>query len=96
MVVAETRDLVRRPLQKSELDRFDGVVLDPPRPGAAAQVRELAASKVPVIVYASCNPQSFAADARLLVDGGYTLERVLPLDQFLWSPHVELVAVFRR
>ena len=96
MVATETRDLVRRPLQKSELDKFDGVVLDPPRPGAANQVRELAASKVPVIVYASCNPQSFAADARVLVDGGYTMERVLPLDQFLWSPHVELVAVFRR
>lgn len=96
MVATETRDLVRRPMQKSELDKFDGIVLDPPRPGAANQARELAGSKVPVVVYASCNPQSFAADARVLVDGGYTLERVLPLDQFLWSPHVELVAVFRR
>jgi 23S rRNA (uracil1939-C5)-methyltransferase len=96
MVVAETRDLVRRPLQRAELDKFDGVVLDPPRPGAGAQVRELAGSKVPVVVYASCNPQSFASDARVLVDGGYTLERVVPLDQFLWSPHVELVAVLRR
>jgi 23S rRNA (uracil1939-C5)-methyltransferase len=96
MVATETRDLVRRPLQRAELDKFDGVVLDPPRPGAASQARQLAASKVPVIVYASCNPQSFAADARALTDGGYTLDRVVPLDQFLWSPHVELAAVFRR
>lgn len=96
MVEAETRDLVRRPLQRAECDRLDGVVIDPPRPGAATQARELAASTIPVIVYASCNPQSFAPDARVLVDGGYRLERVLPLDQFLWSPHVELAAVFRR
>lgn len=95
-VAVETRDLVRRPLQKPELDKFDGAVLDPPRPGAANQVREIAGSKIPVVVYASCNPQSFAPDARVLVNGGYRLERVVPLDQFLWSPHVELIAVFRR
>ena len=95
-IAAELRDLVRRPLQAQELDRFDGIVLDPPRAGAIAQAKEIAKSKVPIVAYVSCNPQSFARDARLLVDGGYRMERVVPLDQFLWSPHVELVAVFRR
>jgi 23S rRNA (uracil1939-C5)-methyltransferase len=95
-VAAETRDLAKRPLLAQELDRFDGVVLDPPRAGAAPQVRELAKSKVPTIAYVSCNPQSFARDARVLVEGGYRLERVVPLDQFLWTPHVELAARFVR
>ena len=95
-VTAEARNLARRPLLAQELNRFGGVVLDPPRPGAAPQAKELAKSKVPVIAYVSCNPASFARDARILVDGGYTLERVVPLDQFLWSEHVELVATFRR
>jgi 23S rRNA (uracil1939-C5)-methyltransferase len=79
-----------------ELARFDGVVLDPPRAGAAPQARELAKSRVPVIAYVSCNPRSFAQDARTLVDGGYRLQRVVPLDQFLWSEHVELAATFVR
>ena len=95
-VTAEARDLVRRPLLAQELNRFGGVVLDPPRPGAAPQAKELAKSKVPVIAYVSCNPVSFARDARMLVDGGYRLERIVPLDQFLWSEHVELVATFAR
>ncbi len=95
-VTVETRDLSRRPLMAAELDRLDGLVLDPPRPGAARQCQEIAASKVPTVVYVSCNPQSFARDARALVEGGYRLGRVTPLDQFLWSPHVELVAAFRR
>jgi 23S rRNA (uracil1939-C5)-methyltransferase len=95
-VTAEVRDLAKRPLLAQELGRFDGVVLDPPRAGAAPQARELAKSKVPAIAYVSCNPQSFARDARMLVDGGYALERVVPLDQFLWSPHVELAARFTR
>ena len=80
----------------AELDAFDAVVLDPPRAGAAAQAVELGLSKVPRIVYGSCDPGSFARDARTLLDGGYRLERLLPVDQFLWSPHVELIALFAR
>jgi len=95
-LTAETRDLFRRPLLASELARFDAVVLDPPRPGATAQVQALAQSTVPTVFYVSCNPASFARDARILVDDGYRLTRVVPLDQFLWSPHVELFAHFVR
>jgi 23S rRNA (uracil1939-C5)-methyltransferase len=95
-LTAETRDLFRRPLLASELARFDTVVLDPPRPGATAQVQALAQSVVPTVLYVSCNPASFARDARILADGGYRLTRVVPLDQFLWSPHVELFARFLR
>lgn len=95
-VTAETRDLERRPLAGSELAALDGLVLDPPRAGAAAQVREIAAMSIPVVVYASCNPATFARDARILVDGGYRLDAVTPIDQFVWSAEVELVAVFRR
>ena len=95
-VTAEMRDLFRRPLIASELTRFNAVVLDPPRPGAAAQVQALAHSIIPLVLYVSCNPASFARDARTLCDGGYRLVRVVPLDQFLWSPHVELFAYFTR
>jgi 23S rRNA (uracil1939-C5)-methyltransferase len=95
-LTAETRDLFRRPLLPAELTRFDCVVLDPPRPGASAQTLALAQSQVPHLLYVSCNPASFARDARILVDGGYRLTRVVPLDQFVWSPHVELFAQFTR
>jgi 23S rRNA (uracil1939-C5)-methyltransferase len=95
-VTAERRDLFRNPLTAAELDAFDAVVLDPPRAGAAAQSVELARAKVPRVVYASCDPGSFARDARTLQDGGYRLEKLLPVDQFLWSPHVELIALFTR
>jgi 23S rRNA (uracil1939-C5)-methyltransferase len=95
-VTTDLRDLFRRPLLASELERFDCVVLDPPRPGAQAQSAALAASNVPRLLYVSCNPASFARDARTLVDGGYRLTRVIPLDQFLWSPHVELFAEFEK
>jgi 23S rRNA (uracil1939-C5)-methyltransferase len=95
-VTADARDLFRRPLLLSELARFDCVVLDPPRPGAQAQAQTLAQSAVPEVLYVSCNPASFARDARVLADGGYQLKRVVPLDQFLWSPHVELFAHFAR
>jgi 23S rRNA (uracil1939-C5)-methyltransferase len=95
-VTGETRDLFRRPLLATELSRFDAVVLDPPRPGAMAQAKALAQSKVARVLYVSCNAASFARDARILADGGYRLERVLPIDQFLWSPHVELFAQFSR
>ena len=95
-VSAEARDLERLPLLADELTGFDAVVFAPPRAGARRQAEALATSGVPVVVAVSCHPGSFARDARALVDGGYDLERVLPVDQFLWSPHVELVAVFRR
>ena len=95
-VTAERRDLFRNPLTAAEFDAFDAVVLDPPRAGAAAQSAELARAKVPRVVYASCDPGSFARDARTLQDGGYRLEKLLPVDQFLWSPHVELIALFTR
>jgi 23S rRNA (uracil1939-C5)-methyltransferase len=93
---AQTRDLFRRPLVPAELKAFDAVVFDPPRQGAEAQARMLAESKVPVIVAVSCNPATFARDARILVGGGYRLQRVTPIDQFLYSSHVELVALLER
>ncbi len=93
-VEAETRDLFRRPLVPNELKRFDAVVFDPPRQGAEAQARQLAASKVPIVVAVSCNAASFARDARILVDGGYRLAEVTPVDQFRHSAHVEIVAKF--
>ena len=95
-ITAEARDLFRRPLPAAELKGVDAVVFDPPRAGAAAQVAEIAASGAGVVVGVSCNPATFARDARVLVDGGFRLETVKPVDQFLWSPHIELVAVFRR
>lgn len=95
-VIAERRDLFARPLTKAELEQFDAVVLDPPFDGAASQCAELAKSNVPMIRYVSCGPQSFARDARTLIDGGYTLAKVTPVDQFLYTPHVELVAEFMR
>jgi 23S rRNA (uracil1939-C5)-methyltransferase len=95
-VTAEARDLFRRPLGAPDLKRFDAAVFDPPRAGAAAQAAELAGSKLHTVVGVSCNPATFARDARLLLDGGFRLEQVTPVDQFLWSPHIELVGVFRR
>ena len=79
-----------------ELARLDAVVFDPPRQGAQMQARELAASPVPILVAVSCNPLTFARDAKILVDGGYRLTRVTPVDQFLYSAHVELVARFEK
>ena len=95
-VVADRRDLFRNPVSAKELDAFDAVVLDPPRAGAAAQVAEIVQSKVPRVVYASCDPGSFARDARALQEGGYRLQRLIPIDQFLWSAHLELIALFDR
>lgn len=95
-VTVERRDLARRPVSGEDLARFDAVVFDPPRTGAAAQSRELAVSPVPRVVAVSCNPATFARDARILVDGGYTLAHVTPVDSFVWSPHLELVARFER
>ena len=90
------RDLFRRPLDAKELSRFEAVVLDPPRAGAKEQVPILAASVVPRIAYVSCNPATFARDAKALIDGGYRLEWVKPVGQFRWSTHVELVGCFTR
>ncbi|MEX1153553.1 class I SAM-dependent RNA methyltransferase [Parvibaculum sp.] len=95
-VTTETRDLMRRPLLAVEMKAFDAVVFDPPRAGAAAQAAELAKSVVPVVVAVSCSPATFARDARTLIDGGYRLTRLTPVDQFLWSPHIELVGIFAR
>ena len=95
-IAAEARDLARRPMLAAELKRTEAVVIDPPRAGAAEQHRELARSGVARIAGVSCNPATFARDARILTDAGFTLVRVLPVDQFLWSPHVELVGVFER
>ncbi len=94
--VVERRDLARRPLPAELLNKHEAVVIDPPRAGAAAQTAELARSIVPTIVSVSCNPATFARDARMLLDGGYKLEKVTPLDQFLWSSHIELVGVFKK
>jgi 23S rRNA (uracil1939-C5)-methyltransferase len=96
MVQVEHRDLYRRPLDAKELAAFEAVVLDPPRAGAAEQVRELAASAVPRIAYVSCNPATFARDAEVLVSGGYRLLWARPVGQFRWSTHVELAAAFSR
>ena len=95
-IAAEARDLARRPVLAAELKRTDAAVIDPPRAGAAEQHRELAKSGLARIASVSCNPATFARDARILTDAGFTLARVLPVDQFLWSPHVELVGVFER
>jgi len=96
LVATEHRDLFRRPLVPAELNRFGAVILDPPRAGAEEQVKELAASSVPAIAYVSCNPASFARDAKILVAGGYKLDWVQPVGQFRWSTHVELAARFSK
>ena len=95
-IAVEHRDLYRRPLDASELAGFDAVVLDPPRAGATEQVAALALSPVPRIAYVSCNPATFARDAKTLADGGYVLAWVLPVGQFRWSTHVELAGCFTR
>ncbi|WP_375426791.1 class I SAM-dependent RNA methyltransferase [uncultured Sphingomonas sp.] len=91
-VFVEHRDLFRRPLTTAELDRFDAVVIDPPRAGAREQAAALAACKAQVIAYVSCNPSSFARDAKALCEGGWRIDWVQPVGQFRWSTHVELAA----
>jgi 23S rRNA (uracil1939-C5)-methyltransferase len=95
-VFVDHRDLYRRPLDIAELNRFEAVVLDPPRAGAREQVAALAASSSPLVAYVSCNPATFARDAKTLIDGGYRLDWVKPVGQFRWSVHVELAARFSR
>jgi 23S rRNA (uracil1939-C5)-methyltransferase len=95
-VETQVRDLFRRPLLPVELTAFDAAVFDPPRQGAEAQARHLAASKLKRIVAVSCNPATFARDAKTLIAGGYRLAQVTPVDQFRYSAHVEIVALFVR
>lgn len=95
-VTAEARDLVRRPLLAQDMKKVDVAVFDPPRAGAIEQTAELARSNVAKVIAVSCNPATFARDASVLIAAGFRLERVLPVDQFLWSPHIELVGVFTR
>ena len=95
-ITVQTRDLFRRPMEPDELQGLDAVVIDPPRAGASAQTERLAAAQVPVIASVSCNPVTFARDARTLTHAGYRLDWVQVIDQFRWSAHVELVARFVR
>ncbi|WP_436357906.1 class I SAM-dependent RNA methyltransferase [Brevundimonas sp. CEF1] len=95
-IEAQARDLFRRPLSPYDLKGCEAVVIDPPRAGALEQTQQLPGTKASLVVGVSCNPQTFARDARILIDGGFRLEKVTPIDQFLWSTHVELVGIFRR
>jgi 23S rRNA (uracil1939-C5)-methyltransferase len=95
-ITAEARDLFRRPVLAQDLKKIDAVLFDPPRAGAEAQSAQIAASKVSRVVGVSCEPNTFARDAAILTKAGFRLEQVMVVDQFLWSPHVELVGVFRR
>ena len=95
-VTIEKRDLFRRPLTRDELKRFDAVVIDPPRAGAEAQTQQLAASAVKRVAMVSCNAQTFARDLGMMLKGGWRVTRITPIDQFLWSPHIEIVAQLRR
>jgi len=95
-ITAEIRDLGENPLHSSELDSFDAVVFDPPRAGAEAQAREIASSKVATVIAVSCHAATFSHDASILIDGGYRLEKVTPVDQFRFAGHVEMVGVFKR
>jgi 23S rRNA (uracil1939-C5)-methyltransferase len=95
-LTAIRRDLLRRPLRADELAAFDAALIDPPRAGAIEQARALAASALPLVISVSCNAATFARDARILIDGGFQVESVTPLDQFRFSAHVEIAAVFRR
>ena len=95
-VTAKVRDLFQEPLSRRELDEFDALVFDPPRAGAKTQAHNVAKSKIPVVVAVSCNPATFARDARSMIDGGYVLQSVTPIDQFVYAAHIELVAVFHK
>ena len=95
-VEAIARDLFREPMSATELNAYDAICFDPPRSGAEAQAKMIARSKVKTVVAVSCNPATLARDVRILIDGGYKLESVTPVDQFLYSPHIEVVAVLRK
>jgi 23S rRNA (uracil1939-C5)-methyltransferase len=95
-LTVDIRDLFREPLMPRELGGFDTVLIDPPRAGAEAQAKQLARSGVRTVISISCDPASFARDAAILVKGGYRIERVVPIDQFAWTAHVEIIGIFRR
>ena len=95
-ITHERRDLFRRPLTSRELNAFDGIVFDPPRAGAEDQSKQIARSDVPFVAAVSCNPGTLARDLAILVSGGYRVKSVTPIDQFLWSPHVEAVALLEK
>lgn len=95
-ITTEVRDLDRQPLMGKELSRFDAILFDPPRAGAREQTRFLAESDVPLIIAISCNPATFGRDAAILIEGGYEIEKIMPVDQFTWSDHVEVAAIFRK
>jgi 23S rRNA (uracil1939-C5)-methyltransferase len=95
-VTTEKRDLFRRPVTFKELNAFDGLVFDPPRAGAEDQSKQIARSDIPKIAAVSCNPVTLARDLSILIAGGYTMKSVTPIDQFLWSPHVEAVALLEK
>ena len=95
-VTAERRDLFRRPLTFKELNAFEGIVFDPPRAGAEDQSKQIARSDVPFVAAVSCNPGTLVRDLQILVAGGYRVTSVTPIDQFLWSPHVEAVALLEK
>ncbi len=95
-LTAKTRDLFELPLITKELNQFDAVIIDPPRKGAIQQMRYLAKSSVPLVISVSCHPETFARDSRILLDGGYQVQRIIPIDQFVWSNHIETVGIFRK
>jgi 23S rRNA (uracil1939-C5)-methyltransferase len=95
-ITTEKRDLFRNPLSQIDLSRFDAAVIDPPRAGAEAQTRELALSGIRRVAMVSCNAQTFARDLGIMLKGGWRVTRITPIDQFLWSPHIEIVAQLRR
>ena len=95
-IVAHCRDLARNPLNETELAAFDALVFDPPRAGAKSQAAAIARAQAATVIAVSCNPATLGRDLRLIVDGGYQLGSVLPIDQFPWSPHIEVVAVLKR
>jgi len=95
-VTVETRDLYRQPVREDELNAFDAAIIDPPRPGALAQCGEIAKSHLKTVGFVSCNPITFARDAKLLIEAGFEIDWIVPVDQFRWSPHVEIAACFKR
>lgn len=95
-IITDARDLARRPLSEKELDAFDVVVLDPPRAGAKDQIERIAHSSVNKVVSISCSPDTFARDARILCEAGFTIKEVQPVGQFRWTTHVEVAGTFER
>ena len=95
-IVCRAQDLFKNPILKDELKLFDTVIIDPPRSGAEVQINEIATSSITRVSSVSCNPKTFSRDARILIDSGFTLDWVQPIDQFLWSSHIEIVSQFSR